>query len=97
MINTDNINKKKISNQIFKKIGISNKYTDIITEDLIDILKILIKKRKINIKNFGTFKLLKKKPRFGRNPKNSKIYEIKARKALSFISSKKLSLLVNKD
>jgi len=97
MINTDNINKKKISNQIFKKIGISNKYTDIITEDLIDILKILIKKRKINIKNFGTFKLLKKKPRLGRNPKDGKIYEIKARKALSFISSKKLSLLVNKD
>ena len=47
MINTDNlnINKKKISNKIFKKIGISNLYSDKITDDFINILKILIKKK----------------------------------------------------
>ena len=97
MINTDNlnINKKKISNKIFKKIGISNLYSDKVTDDFINILKILIKKKKLNIKNFGTFKIIKKKERTGRNPKNGKVYKIKSRKVISFILSNKLNNIIN--
>ena len=97
MINTDNlnINKKKISNKIFKKIGISNLYSDKITDDFINILKILIKKKKLNIKNFGTFKIIQKKERTGRNPKNGNVYKIKSRKVISFVLSKKLNNIIN--
>ena len=97
MINTDNlnINKKKISNKIFKKIGISNLYSDKITDDFINILKILIKKKKLNIKNFGTFKIIQKRERTGRNPKNGKVYKIKSRKVISFILSNKLNNIIN--
>ena len=95
-INKLSINKKNISIKIFKKIGVSKKYSDNITDDLIDIVKKLIKIKKLNIKNFGTFKLLKKKERTGRNPKNGKIHIIKSRKSVSFILSKKFNNLINK-
>lgn len=95
-INKSSITKKNISIKIFKKIGISKTYSDNITDDLIHIVKKLIKLKRLNIKNFGTFKVLKKKERIGRNPKDGKIHIIKSRKSVSFISSKKLNNLINK-
>ena len=85
------LTKKDISKKINLKTGLSNLYTKKITDDLINILKYLIKTKEINIKNFASFKTINKKERTGRNPKNKKIYNIDARKSLSFIPSKKLS------
>tara|TARA_B100001250_G_scaffold364225_1_gene344098 strand:- start:1112 stop:1411 length:300 start_codon:yes stop_codon:yes gene_type:complete len=87
----DNLTKKDISKKINSKTGLPNSYSNKITDDFIDILKSLIKTKEINIKNFATFKTIYKNERLGRNPKNKKIYKIKARKTLSFIISKKLS------
>ena len=87
----DNLTKKDISKKINSKTGLPNSYSNKITDDFIDILKILIKNKEINIKNFATFKTIYKNERLGRNPKNKKIYKIKARKTLSFIISKNLS------
>ena len=87
----DNLTKKDISKKINSKTGLPNSYSNKITDDFVDILKILIKNKEINIKNFATFKTIYKNERLGRNPKNKKIYKIKARKTLSFIISKKLS------
>ena len=46
MVSSKNYNftKKELSKDIFLKVGISNVYINLITDDLIDILKILIKK-----------------------------------------------------
>ena len=87
----DNLTKKDISKKINSKTGLPNSYSNKITDDFIDILKSLIKTKEINIKNFATFKTIYKNERLGRNPKNKKIYKIKARKTLSFIISKNLS------
>ena len=81
-------NKKILSKKIYNEIGISQAYNEIITNDLISILKEIIKDGKLNIKNFGTFKILNKKERIGRNPKTKKIYTIEARKSISFKTSK---------
>ena len=86
------LTKKDISKKINSKIGLSKSYTDKITDNLIFILKDLIKKDEINIKNFGTFSITNKDERIGRNPKNRKSYLIKARKSLSF----KISYSFNK-
>jgi len=83
--------KKDISKKINLKIGLSALYVNKITDDLIYILKDLIKIKKINIKNFGTFKTINKNERLGRNPKTKKTYLITARKSLSFITSKKFN------
>ena len=86
-----NLTKKDISKKINSKTGLPNSYSNKITDDFIDVLKSLIKNKEINIKNFATFKTIYKNERLGRNPKNKKIYKIKARKTLSFIISKNLS------
>ena len=60
-------------------------------EDILFILKKLIIKENLKIKNFGIFKISYKKERMGRNPKDKKPYLILARKSLSFTASKNLS------
>tara|TARA_X000000368_G_C22960356_1_gene680692 strand:- start:910 stop:1212 length:303 start_codon:yes stop_codon:yes gene_type:complete len=91
-----NLTKKNISKTIELKIGISNLYINEIIDDFINILKSLTQEKQlINIKNFGVLKIIKKNERFGRNPKNNKIYKINARKSLSFIASKKLNKKMN--
>ena len=90
-IKKTNLTKKDISKKINLKTGLSNSYASIITDDFINILKNLIKNKETNIKNFATFKIINKNDRIGRNPKNKEIYKIKARKSLSFITSKKFN------
>ena len=89
------LTKKDISKKINSKIGLSKSYTNKITDNLIFILKNLIKKDEINIKNFGTFRITNKEERIGRNPKNKKSYLIKARKSLSFKISYNLNKKIN--
>ena len=89
-IKKTSLTKKDISKKINLKTGLSNLYAKQITNDFINILKSLIRNKEINIKNFASFKTIDKKERTGRNPKNKKIYNIDARKSLSFVASKKL-------
>ena len=86
-----NLTKKDISKKINLSTGLPISYTNKITNDLIDILKTLIREKETNIKNFVTFKIVNKNERLGRNPKNNKIYKIKARKSLSISVSKNLN------
>ena len=93
-IKKKSLTKKDISKKINFKTGLSNLYSRQITDDFIDILKNLIKNKEIIIKNFASFKTIRKNERIGRNPKNKKIYNINARKSLSFIASKKLNVKI---
>ena len=91
-----NLTKNHIVKEINLKIGLSNSYIDKVVDSLIEILKVSIKNKELNIKNFGTFKTINKNERLGRNPKNKKIYKITERKSLSFIISKKFNDEINK-
>ena len=90
-IKKKSLTKKDISKKINFKTGLSNLYAKQITDDFIDILKNLIKNKEISIKNFASFKTISKNERIGRNPKSKKIYKIKARRSVSFITSKTLN------
>jgi len=90
-----NLTKKDISKKLSLKSGIPSSFLNKIIDDLIIFLMVSIKKRTIKIKNFGVFKILDKKERLGRNPKNKKTYIISARKSLSFIANKKLNKKVD--
>tara|TARA_Y100000992_G_C20894518_1_gene317965 strand:- start:177 stop:473 length:297 start_codon:yes stop_codon:yes gene_type:complete len=90
-----NYTKKDISINLSNKLGLSNSYSLLITDSLIQILKELMRARTVNIKNFGTFKTIHKNERLGRNPKNNTIYTIAARKVLSFTASKRLNEYLN--
>ena len=65
-------------------------------DDLIDILILNIKTGNFNLKNLGSFKIIKKRKRIGRNPKTKKEFIIDSRKTLSFKLSKKILEKVDK-
>ena len=90
-----NFTKSDISKQITNKIGVSHRYADKLTEDLVEVIKSLIKKKDLNIKNFGTFKTINKKERIGRNPKTKEKYKITSRKSVSFLTSNKIKNKIN--
>jgi len=95
-INRNNTKKKDIVGNIFTNIGISSFYSTKIVNDFINILIFnLLSNKFLKIKNFGTFNLLKKNIRMGRNPKNKKNYEILERNIVSFKPSEKLKIKVN--
>ena len=76
-------------------MGFSSRYSQKLLDNLIYVIKEKIKKKKVTIKNIGTFKLLYKKERIGRNPKTGKQFLIKSRKVISFIPSKNLNTYLN--
>ena len=78
------LTKKEISKKINHKTGLSTSYSEKITNNILIILKELIKKEEVIIKNFGSFQILTKKERIGRNPKNNKAYKINSRNSLIF-------------
>ena len=78
------------------KTGYSQSYSKKIVDDLISIFVQNIKSGNLNLKNIGSFKLLNKKERIGRNPKTKEEFIITSRKSLSFTSSKKIIDNLNK-
>ena len=91
----NNLKKKNISDYLCKKKGYSALFAKKIINDLIEILSNEISKDNFTLKNIGTFKILNKKRRIGRNPKTREIYSIKARKSLVFKPSSNLSKKIN--
>jgi nucleoid DNA-binding protein len=92
----DNTYKKIITDNICNKIGIPNSYIAKIVNDIISILILnLREKKKLKIKNFGTFFVKNKNKRTGRNPKNKIIHEITERNVVTFKLSKYLKDKLN--
>ena len=89
MINK-NLTKIDISKNLSKKRGYSVNFSKKIVDDLITILITQLKEKNLIIKNLGTFKLISKNQRIGRNPKNKEKFIINKRKSISFIASKNL-------
>ena len=70
-------------------MGFSKNFSKKIVDDLIEILKhTVIEKGNLNLKNLGSFKIITKKERIGRNPKTKEKFIITAMKILSFTPSK---------
>ena len=68
-----NFTKKEISREINSKLGLPISFCNEVVDTLIEILIDNIKSKELNVKNFGTFKVLYKKVRIGRNPKTKEI------------------------
>ena len=86
-----NYKKEDIIKEISNKTGFSLNYSKKVSENLIDIIIQNIKKGHFNLKNIGTFRLINKKERIGRNPKTREEFLISSRNSISFSSSKKIS------
>ena len=91
----NNLKQIDIIKDIKDRIGFSEPLSKKIIKDLIVILNNNIKNNFLILKNIGTFKIIDKKAREGRNPKTKERFIIKERKTVSFISSKKLIKFLN--
>ena len=93
------VNFKKINliNNLSEKTGFSASICKKLVDDLLMVIIKNIKTNNLNLKNFGTFKIINKRERIGRNPKSNKAFIISARKSLSFYASKKLLITLNKN
>ena len=80
-----NFTRKDLSNKIFKKLGFSKNLSSRIIDDFFEtLLAEIIKSNKIKISSFGTFSVLHKKERIGRNPKTKIEAKINSRKVVKF-------------
>ena len=87
-------------NNKFKKIdlaknlkiatGFSLNFSKKIIDDLLEVIINNIKIGNLNIKNVGSFKIIHKKERLGRNPKTKEEFIITSRKSVSFTPSRKI-------
>ena len=91
----NNLTKIDIVKELSKKTGYSLELSKILINNLLIVLISSIKKNKLNLKNIGTFKLINKSERIGRNPITKENFVITSRKSISFIASKKLLSVVN--
>ena len=89
------LTKLELSKILSKKKGYSTLYSKKIIDDFFEILKISIKENNFKLKNIGSFKLLDKNSRIGRNPKTREMFTISSRRTISFIQSKKLINFIN--
>ena len=87
MVN-NNFTRKDLSNKIHKNVGFS--------KNLSLILEI-IKSNKIKISSFGTFSVLNKKERMGRNPKTGAQAKIFSRKVVKFKPSLSFKKKINQN
>ena len=96
--NSKNVTKKDISKSIYSKFGTSEKIISLFVDNIFNIFKKLLKEEeKLNLKNIGTFKILNKSKRIGRNPKTGEYHLISERKSLSFKVSESLKNKINND
>ena len=89
-----NLTRKILSNEIYKSVGFSKNFSSSIIDNFFSILvDELIKLNKVKISSFGTFEVINKKERVGRNPKTKVEAKITSRKVVTFKPS---SIVKNK-
>ena len=90
-----NFQKDDIARILSIKSGFPISYSKKLINDLLNLMIEIINTDKLNLKNFGSFKILNKKPRLGRNPKTKEKFIISARKILTYKTSRKFLLEIN--
>ncbi len=92
-----NFTRKNLVNKIYKILGFSKSYSSSFVDDFFEVLVTdLIKTNKVKITSFGTFAVLNKKERIGRNPKTKVEAKISSRKVVKFKPSISLKKAINK-
>ena len=93
-----NLTKEILAENINRQFGLTKSFSEKLINSLIFHLTNTVKTDKIlKIKNFGTFRILNKKERIGRNPKSKEKFIISKRSVIVFKTSKSLNNKLNKD
>ena len=90
-----NITKKEIAVSLSQNTGFPLSFSKKLVNNLLSIMCEQLKRNNLIIKNIGSFKLIEKNERIGRNPKTKEEFIICKRKSISFLSSKNLTNYLN--
>jgi len=93
----ENLTRKDLVNKIYKSLGFSKNFSSSLIDNFFELLiNELIKSNKVKISSFGTFSVINKKERVGRNPKTKIRAIIKSRRVIKFTPSKIFKDKLNK-
>ena len=93
-----NFTRKNLNYKIFQNVGFSKSFTSKIIDNFFDTFATeLIKSNKVKISSFGTFEVIDKKERIGRNPKTKDEAKITARKVVKFKPSLSIKKKLNSE
>ena len=82
---TKNFTRKDLSKKIYHNLGFSKNISLRLVDDFFEsMISGLLKTNQVKISSFGTFQVIKKKERMGRNPKTGIEAKICARKVVRF-------------
>ena len=80
-----NFTRKNLSNKIYQNLGFSKNFSSTVVDNFFEtIASELIKSSKVKISTFGTFTVMNKNERIGRNPKTKVETKIASRKVVKF-------------
>ena len=92
-----NLTKKNLTNKVYQKLGFSKNISSVVIDDFFEsLVSSIIKLNKIKISSFGTFEIVNKKERIGRNPKTKVTAKINARKIVKFKPSLSIKEKINR-
>ena len=83
-----NFTRKDLSYKIYQNLGFSKSYSLKVIDNFFEtLIQELLRSNKIKLSSFGTFKIINKKKRIGRNPKTKEEAVILPRKIVKFSPS----------
>ena len=87
--------RQDLTNAIYEKVGLSRAESSEMVELTLKLIADeLVKGNPVKLSTFGTFSIIEKRERMGRNPKSGEPAKITARRILTFRSSRQLKKLV---
>lgn len=89
------MNKKDIIKKVAENTGVTQKDVTAIVDTFVDTVMDSIKDGKVSISGFGTFEVVERAARIGRNPKTGMEIEIPASKSPKFKPAKAFKDFVN--
>ena len=93
-----NFTRKDLSKRIYQNLGFSKRYSSTLIDNFFEtLIQELIRSSKIKISSFGTFKVINKKKRIGRNPKTKEKKVITERNVITFKASKDFKNYINEN
>ena len=96
-MNDNTVTRVRLSEVVYQELGLSRNDCATFVDDFFDIIsEELSKGQSVKISGFGTFSLIAKAQRIGRNPKTGEEAIISPRKVISFKASQHLKDAVNR-
>ena len=88
--------KADLVEKISDKIGLTKKQTELVVNTILDsITNALSNGHKVELRGFGSFRVRRRNPRLGRNPKSGAKVEVPAKQVPFFKAGKELREMVD--